>query len=156
MIHIFTNEYKLKMSSNCHQYKIMENGVKLNYEDITEGNYILINNFYKRDIGSLDYFIWKNLKERKYNLSSEISAFFYKRNDICLSILITRKCAFTLKHRRVSINMLSDFGTDESVKSRTLIIESAKQTHSNDVRIMIVDFWWPDVFLIINIMPLMI
>ncbi|MCC8464409.1 hypothetical protein [Photorhabdus bodei] len=111
----------------------MENGVNLNYEDITEENYILINNFYKRDIGSLDYFIWKNMKEKKYHLSSEIKAFFYKRNDICLSILITRKCEFTLKHRRISINMLSDFGIDESVKSPTLIIESAKQTHSNDV-----------------------
>ncbi|WP_387692766.1 hypothetical protein [Photorhabdus sp. RM71S] len=111
----------------------MENGVNLNYEDITEENYILINNFYKRDIGSLGYFIWKNMKEMEYNLSSEIKAFFYKINDICLSILITRKCEFTLKHRRVSINMLSDFGIDESVKSPTLIIESAKQTHSNDV-----------------------
>ncbi len=40
----------------------MENGVTLVYEDITEENYVLINDFYKRDIGSLDYFIWKNLK----------------------------------------------------------------------------------------------
>ncbi|MCW7548835.1 hypothetical protein OO184_13055 [Photorhabdus sp. APURE] len=111
----------------------MENGVNLVYEDITEENYILINNFYKRDIGSLDYFIWKNMKEKKYNLSSEIKAFLYKRNDIYLSIVITRKCEFSLKHRRVSINMLSDFGIDKSVKSRNLIIESVKQTHRNDV-----------------------
>ncbi|WP_434526774.1 hypothetical protein [Photorhabdus asymbiotica] len=111
----------------------MESGINLKYEDITEENYILINNFYKRDVGSFDYFIWKNMEEKKYNLSSEIKAFLYKRNDIYLSIVITRKCEFSLKYRRVSINMLSDFGIDESVKSRTLIIESAKQTHRNDV-----------------------
>ncbi|NHB93536.1 hypothetical protein C5469_15855 [Photorhabdus cinerea] len=111
----------------------MGDGITLVYEDITDENYILINNFYKRYIGSLDYFIWKNMKEKKYNLSSEIKAFLSKRDDIYLSIVITRKCEFSLKHRRVSINILSDFGIDESVKSRTLIIESAKQTHRNDV-----------------------
>ncbi|WP_235525432.1 hypothetical protein [Photorhabdus heterorhabditis] len=114
-------------------FKAMGNGITLVYEDITDENYILINNFYKRYIGSLDYFIWKSLKEKKYNISSEIKAFLSKKNDIYLSILITRKCEFSLKYRRVSINMLSDFGVDESVKSRTLIIESAKQTHRNDI-----------------------
>lgn len=111
----------------------MENGVTLVYEDVTEDNYILINDFYKRDIGSLDYFIWKNLKEKKYNLSSEIKACLYKINDIYLSIVITRKCEFNLKHRRVSVNILSDFGVNDSVKSRTLIIESVRQTHRNDI-----------------------
>lgn len=111
----------------------MENGVTLVYEDITEDNYILINDFYRRDIGGLDYFIWKNLKEKKYNLSSEIKACLYKRNDIYLSIVITRKCEFSLKHRRISVNILSDFGVNESVKSRTLVIESARQTHRDDI-----------------------
>ncbi|EQC01940.1 hypothetical protein [Photorhabdus temperata] len=111
----------------------MKNGVTLVYEDITEDNYILLNNFYKRDIGSLDYFIWKNLKEKKYNLSNEIKALSFKRDDTCLSIVIARKCEFNLEHRQVSINMLSDFGVNESVKSRTLIIESARQTHRNDI-----------------------
>ncbi|OCQ52143.1 hypothetical protein Ppb6_02650 [Photorhabdus australis subsp. thailandensis] len=111
----------------------MENGVTLVYEDITEDNYILINDFYKRDVGSLDYFIWKNLKEKKFNLSSEIKACLYKINDIYLSIVITRKCEFSLKHRRVSVNILSDFGVNESVKSRTLVIESVRQTHRDDI-----------------------
>ncbi|ETS31417.1 hypothetical protein BB987_13855 [Photorhabdus temperata] len=110
-----------------------KNGVILVCEDVTEDNYILLNNLYKRNIGSLDYFIWKNIKEKKYNISSEIKAFSLKRNDTYLSIVIARKCEFSLKHRQVSINMLSDFGIDECVKSRTLIIESAKQTHRNDV-----------------------
>ncbi|NHB87891.1 hypothetical protein [Photorhabdus tasmaniensis] len=111
----------------------MENGLTLICEDITKENYILLNNFYKRDIGSLDYFIWRNLKEKKYNLSSEIKAFSFKINDTYLSIVMARKCEFCLKNRLISINMLSDFGIDECVKSRTLIIESAKQTHRNDV-----------------------
>ncbi|WP_118987068.1 hypothetical protein [Photorhabdus sp. CRCIA-P01] len=110
-----------------------KNGVTLVCEDITEDNYILLNNLYKHDIGDLDYFIWKNIEEKKYNLSSEIKAFSFKRNDTHLSIVIARKCEFNLKHKLVPINMLSDFGIDESVKSRTLIIESAKQTHRNDV-----------------------
>ncbi|WP_240042349.1 hypothetical protein [Photorhabdus khanii] len=41
-----------------------KNGVTLVCEDITEEDYILLNNLYKRNIGGLDYFIWKNIEEK--------------------------------------------------------------------------------------------
>lgn len=94
---------------------------ELSASQITEDDYALIREFYGRDLGGKEYFIWKHFIDNDERFSPVKKVFHYPARQTSLGMIISTRYQFTFNQHLLTTNLLGDLGINETVKSPGLV-----------------------------------